>query len=281
MKNEKSDKDPKEIIESSPDNSPLGEFFEGSKLKKYGRFVFAALGSIPWVGGLMAASSALHAETEQNKRNLLVGQWINEHSEKISSLQLTLENIANRLDQFGEEIEERLQDDTYLSLVRQGFRAWDEANTETKRTYVARCLTNAAATKICSDDIIRMFLDWIKKYDEAHFQVIKALYHNKGATRAYIWDEIHGEDVREDSAEADLFKLLIFDLNTGHVLRQIREKNAQGQFLAKRRSSRTGKRSVLQSAFEDTKPYELTELGAQFVHYVMDETVTRIEDNPG
>jgi hypothetical protein len=35
----------------------------------------------------------------------------------------------------------------------------------------------------------------------------------------------------------------------------------------------------MESAFEDTKPYVLTELGKQFVHYTMNEVVTRIEEN--
>jgi hypothetical protein len=33
----------------------------------------------------------------------------------------------------------------------------------------------------------------------------------------------------------------------------------------------------MDSAFEDTKPYVLTELGKQFVHYTMNELVRRIE----
>lgn len=32
----------------------------------------------------------------------------------------------------------------------------------------------------------------------------------------------------------------------------------------------------MESAFEDKKPYMLTELGKQFVHYTMNEVVARI-----
>ena len=32
----------------------------------------------------------------------------------------------------------------------------------------------------------------------------------------------------------------------------------------------------MESAFEDSKPYVLTELGKQFVHYTMNEVVTRL-----
>jgi hypothetical protein len=36
----------------------------------------------------------------------------------------------------------------------------------------------------------------------------------------------------------------------------------------------------MESTFEDTKPYVLTELGKEFVHYTMNEVVTRIGDDP-
>ena len=35
----------------------------------------------------------------------------------------------------------------------------------------------------------------------------------------------------------------------------------------------------MESAFEQTKPYVLTELGKQFVHYTMNEVVTRVGGN--
>ena len=260
----------------------IASVLAGDGKKKYGRFVFAALGSIPWVGGVIAASSALHAEHEQGRINEMVGRWLEEHREKMNSLGSAIQQIAARMDQFegelADEVDRRLNDDQYLTLVRRGFRAWDRSNSSEKRDFIRRSLANAAATRICTDDVVRLFLDWIDKYDEIHFAVIRALYQNRGATRAYIWDQIHGKEVREDSAEADLYKLLISDLSTGHVLRQIRDKNIHGQFLAKRRQSRQPQRTVLESAFENTKPYELTELGSQFVHYVMNEVAPRVGD---
>jgi hypothetical protein len=35
------------------------------------------------------------------------------------------------------------------------------------------------------------------------------------------------------------------------------------------------------SAFEDTKPYVLTELGKQFVHYVMEDVVPQLGGQKG
>jgi len=138
-------------------------------------------------------------------------------------------------------------------------------------------LINAASHRLCTDDVVRMFIKWIDVYSEAHFSVIRCIYKNPGYTRRQIWMEIHGALVREDSAEADLFKLLIHDLSTGHVIRQHREKDYYGNFIRespKPRGRRLG--SALTSAFEDEKQYELTELGVQFVRYTMEGAMPSI-----
>jgi hypothetical protein len=76
-------------------------------------------------------------------------------------------------------------------------------------------------------------------------------------------------------AEADLFKMLIRDLSTGGVIRQHRDTTYDGQFV-KRKAPRKVGPSTLKSAFDDKEPYELTELGKQFVHYTMNEIVPRV-----
>ena len=108
--------------------------------------------------------------------------------------------------------------------------------------------------------------------------VIKVVHQHTGSTRAQIWEKIHGGEVREDSAEADLFKLLIHDLSIGHVIRQHREKDYYGHFI--KPTSRRSSSSIMTSAFEDEKQYELTELGRQFVHYTMNEIVPKIGVGP-
>jgi hypothetical protein len=57
----------------------------------------------------------------------------------------------------GEEIDEKIQSEQYLTLVRKTFRQWDEADTEEKRQLLMQLITNAAGTRICSDDILRLF----------------------------------------------------------------------------------------------------------------------------
>jgi hypothetical protein len=242
------------------------------------KFVLAALGSIPWVGGFLSAAAAYKAEESSIRQDSLQTEWLEEHHNKILKLKAALEEVQRRFDSFGENIEARIQSDEYLSLVRKAFRAWDEAATEEKRRYTANLIVNAAGTRVCSDDVVRLFLDWVDLYHETHFAVIREIFQNPGSSRYEIWTALYGEPPREDSAEADLFKLLIRDLSTGGVVRQERDVNSLGQFVRKtpQRRRRGTAPTTIESAFEDSKPYVLTELGKQFVHYTMNEVVTRI-----
>ena len=99
-----------------------------------------------------------------------------------------------------------------------------------------------------------------------------------GITRAEIWDSINLSRPRDDSSEADLFRYLIRDLSTGGVIRQERETDIDGRFLKRdtRGRSHAAPSRTMESAFEETKPYVLTELGKQFVHYVMEDVVPAI-----
>jgi hypothetical protein len=243
------------------------------------KFILAALGSIPWLGGFLSAAATYKAEEGTLRQDSLQTQWLEEHQRRIELLRDTLDEITRRFESLGDTIEERIQSEEYLALVRQAFRAWDEADTKEKQRYSANIITNAAGTRVCSDDVIRLFLDWLELYHESHFAVIREIYANPGCTRYEIWSNLYGEPPREDSAEADLFKRLIRDLSTGGVIRQERDVNQLGQFVrktpAKRRPGPAP--TTMESAFEDTKPYVLTELGKQFVHYTMNEVVTRLE----
>lgn len=242
------------------------------------KFLMAAIGSIPWVGGFLSAAAAARDAEGDTRRDDLQTRWLDEHQKKIDELGDTLTGIEDRFEKLGPEIEERVQSEEYLSLVRQAFRAWDEADTKEKRRYVANLITNAAGARICSDDVVRLFIDWIELYHEVHFAVIRTIYENPGYTRFEIWTALYGAALpREDSAEADLFKLMIRDLSTGGVVRQERDTDVLGRFVRKQSVRRRGSApTTLESAFEDTKPYVLTELGRQFVHYTMNEVVTRV-----
>lgn len=241
------------------------------------KFVLAALGSIPWVGGFISAAISFKTEEGGVKTNNLQNQWLEEHARKIGLLKNDLEDIVSRFESIGMQIDERIQSEDYLSLVRKAFRTWDDSDTEEKRKYVKNIVANSAGTRLCPDDVIRLFIDWLNLYHEAHFAIIREIYQNPGTTRFEIWDSIYGELPREDSPEADLYRMLIRDLSMGGVIRQDRSTNQSGQFLKKRAPKRKGPVSrTMESSFEETKQYVLTGLGQQFVHYTMNEVVKRI-----
>jgi len=89
-----------------PSHDALLERLSGGRGRKYTRFVMAALGSIPWVGGLIAAAASLSAEKDQQKISDLQRLWLDEHKGKVQELGNTLNDIFGRLDNFGPEVQE-------------------------------------------------------------------------------------------------------------------------------------------------------------------------------
>jgi hypothetical protein len=76
---------------------------------------------------------------------------------------------------------------------------------------------------------------------------------------------------RDDGVELDRHGLGFFrDLSTGGLVRQHRETDWQGNFLAKQTRKGPpppkGAQRYIKSAFDDGEQYELTALGEQFVH---------------
>jgi hypothetical protein len=241
------------------------------------KVILAALSSIPWIGSYLSIAATFKTEERMIKASWLYIQWHEEHEKKFKKLNNTLAEIDRRFILLGDEIEKRTNSEDYLSLVRKSFKVWDDSETDEKKKYVATILSNAAGTKLCSDDVVRLFIDWLKIYNELHFAVIRAIFRVPGITRFEIWVELKDENLpREDSPEADLFKYVIRELSTGGIIRQIRDITSDGHFIKQRLLKKSVRRNTMESAFEDTKQYILTELGKQFVHYTMNNIVDRI-----
>lgn len=243
------------------------------------KLVLAALSSIPWVGILVSAAKDIKSDDDADRQNYLLKLWVEQHQRKLMELGQMFQEVQSRFENFGNEINERIESDVYLALVRKAFRVWDQSNTQDKRRMLGNIVINAGSTRACADDVIRLFIDWTELYNEVHFAVIREIFHNPGSTRFEVWSAIYGELPREDSEQADLFKFLIRDLSTGGVIRQERDVNSLGQFVRKKPMRKRGTPTTLESAFEDSKPYVLTQLGRSFVHYTMNETVTRLSDD--
>lgn len=254
---------------------------ESSKLAKAGQLgLEVGSGLIPFAGGVLSAASSAWSGKDQERVNGFFTHWIQMLRDEFIEKEQTIVEIAQRLDLQDKKIADRMDSKAYQSLLKKAFREWSAAESENKREYVRNILSNAAATNLVSDDVIKLFLDWLKMYSEFHFQVISAVYNTNGISRGGIWEKLGRQPVREDSADADLYKLLIRDLSMGGIIRQHVERDpysgAPIRRATVRRTNGLGPKPPV-SAFDGSESYELTELGQQFVHYAMTDLPIRIE----
>lgn len=259
----------------------LQEPIEGTTPKVVRAGLQVVSGAVPLGGGVISAAAGAWSEYQQEKVNKFFKQWIKMLEDELREKEQTILEIMGRLDMQDEKITKRIESKEYQSLLKKTFREWAGAESEEKRKCIRNILANAAATQLTSDEVIRLFIDWLGTYAELHFKVIAIIYQHQsdGISRGDLWRELGKDEVAENSSEADLFKLLIRDLSTGGVIRQHRDIDYHGNFIPKtpqRRAKGTGPRGFV-SAFDDGESYELTELGKQFVHYAMTDLPLKIE----
>ncbi len=260
----------------SDDDKNLPDKIPASGRGKAGRVVLNTLGAVPFAGGLFSAAAGYWGEKEEEKANEFLRSWIEMIHDEIREKEKTILEITARLDLHDEKISDRITSVSFQSLLKKSFREWPAAESEEKRLLLRNLLSNAAASSISSDDVVRLFIDWLSLYSPFHFEVIAAIYNSNGISRGAIWDKVGRERVPEDSADADLFKLLIRDLSMGSIIRQHRERDYQGNFIRKVPRPKGSSGSTLVSAFDREEGYELTALGQQFVHYAMNEISQKI-----
>ncbi|MGE3993719.1 hypothetical protein [Pseudorhodoplanes sp.] len=268
---------------------PDGDDAENDKNAGRGKWIRGALnaasGAIPFAGGFLAAAAGVWGENEQQQAMDALRAWIKMLEDELREKQRTILEIMARLDMHDQKIAERVMSSEYQSLLKKAFRNWAGTESGKKQEYIRNVLTNAASVRLVDDDVISLFVEWLQKYSELHFAVIGELYRSPGSTRGQIWRNLGKSSVREDSAEADLFRLLIRDLSTGGIIRQHRETDYAGNFIAKQgrktsRATSVNASKQMKSAFDDEERYELTALGEQFVHYAMNEVTVKITYSP-
>ena len=171
---------------------------ESSNVSKFSRGTMQAIGgALPIAGGLFSAIAGAWSEHEQVKVNRLFEHWVRMLEDEIKEKEETIVEIMARLDLQDEAISERVESKFYQSLVKKTFREWSCAESEEKREYIRNILTNAAHCQVSSDDVVRMFIDWINQYSEMHFQVIGAIFNSDGITRgAYSSEVCHPNHVK-------------------------------------------------------------------------------------
>ncbi|HEY8964642.1 MAG TPA: hypothetical protein VIN59_09300 [Alphaproteobacteria bacterium] len=263
--------------DSSEDNKDIDSSSTSKKLARAGMQV--AGGVIPFVGGILSAAAGAWSEAEQEKINKVFQQWLQMLENELRDKAKTIVEIMARVDMQEEKVKQRIESEEYQSIMKKAFHKWSNIDSESKRVKVRNLLSHAAVASLTSDDVVKMFLDWLNSYSDFHFEVIGEIYRNNPISRGKIWSNLGKSPVAENSAEADLYKLLIRDLSTGGVIRQQRAVDGYGNFIKKERPKTNfkGTDNKMKSAFDHEELYELTELGQQFVHYAMTEIVPRIE----
>lgn len=269
---------PVEGIVLSQKEQAVLEQITGGNWKKYGRVAMAAMGGVPWIGSILSAAATLSAENEQGKTNHLLYLWVREHEDKLRQLISDMQLVFARLESFGDEIKERIESPEYLNLVRKTFRTWNEADSMEKRDMLRKVITNAGGSAIVGDDILRLFIELVGKFNELHFRIIRDVYTNPEITSYELGINLFGEIPPDNSAKADLFKLLMHDLNMSDLVRLPRDSDSTGKYVRATREKKPSNPSrYLKTPFDPNKKQVLTELGKEFVHYVMTELALQIE----
>ena len=260
--------------EKSPPKIP-----KANKKNKAIRGGLSVPGAIPFIGGIFSAAADAWSEKEQEHINQILEQWLQHFEQELREKGQTILEIMARLDMQEEKVRDRVGSQEFQLLVKKAFQNWSRIDTDYKRIKVRNLLSNAAATDVVSDDVVRLFLDWIDIYSDFHFQVMGVIANNAPIGRGEIWNALGRPHVREDSADADLYRLLIRDLSMGGVIRQERATDAYGNFVRKstKGQKRSAGSSTMKSAFDDDERYVLTDLGRQFIHYAMTEIPPKIE----
>lgn len=246
------------------------------KLDKKAQKALAYLSGIPSPEEEALVEAVRLSEEEDIEFNRLLSVWLKLQEDEVGEIGRTLIEVLQKLEVDTKKVRERIESPEYLKLVRKSFRNWSAAESEEKRVLVRNLLVNAVSRATSPSFILLMFIDWLDKYSDEHFKLIREVYKAlpDGLTRKEMWRRLHlnKEVPPEDSAEADMFKMLVLDLSTGYVIRQPREKDFYGNFVRARSTPAIAAPVEARiSAFDDTKKYVLTELGRQFVYYTIEE----------
>jgi hypothetical protein len=79
------------------------------------KFVLAALGSLPLVGGFVSAAVSYKTEEGTVRTDNLQTQWLEEHARKIVELMRSLAEVSQRFESLGPKIDARIQSEEYWS----------------------------------------------------------------------------------------------------------------------------------------------------------------------
>jgi hypothetical protein len=235
------------------------------------------------VGAGVDVGLGLFNDKQQEEKNQLFAACLREQAAGLNKVKDLVMGVVVRIPLDEDAVADRVESEPYQALVRRAFSNWSRGEPEEKRQIIRRLLCHAATLPQLDEVLFRLFFDWARRYGELHWRVIQVLRQHGQLTRLEIWELMGGQRCRDDSAEADVFKCLIMDLNFGHLIVQVKKKTADGRSLKAPRPTGPLRAAspYMKSAFDDEKDYELTAVGKLFVHYTMTEYVPKLGAGPG
>lgn len=237
-------------------------------------------GSIAFIAGIggafVQAGMSIQNDESQHATNKLHSACIKEVADTLAELQGTIGQILVSIAASDEEFAARVEDPNYVQLVRKAFTGWSRGQSSEKREIIRRLLSRAADAQNPDYPVFNLFFDWVSRYNELHFRLIRSLKEQGKATKLQIWEGMGGQRVKDDSAEADVFGCLFNDLNLGHIVRKAGGRDAAtGRKLRASRAPRSSS-PLLKSVLDNTTPQELTAVGELFIHYAMEELIDKL-----
>lgn len=115
-------------------------------------------------------------EQEEAIATEFLRNWISMIQDEIKEKEKTIIEIMSRVDMHDKAIQERITSDGFQSLLKKSFREWPAAESEEKRVLLRNLLSNAAASQVSSDGVVRLFLDWLNTYSPFHFEFMATVY---------------------------------------------------------------------------------------------------------
>lgn len=227
-------------------------------------------------GAFVQAGMSVQNDESQNETNKLHSACIKELGETVGELKDVIGQILESITTSDEEFAAKVEDPNYVELVRKAFSGWSRGQSKEKREIIRRLLSRAADAQNPDYPVFNLFFDWLSRYNELHFRLIRSLKEQGKATKFQIWEGMGGERVKDDSAEADVFGCLFNDLNLGHIVRKAGGRDpATGRRLKATRAPRSSS-PLLKSVLDNQTPQELTAVGELFIRYAMDELIDKL-----
>ena len=167
------------------DNSEEPDVPSGSVGKRVVRAGLQAVGgAIPLVGGLLSAAISAWSEHEQDHVNKVFKQWLQMLEDELREKAKTIVEVMARVDSNDEKTRKRIELDEYQTILKKAFRNWSNIDLRSKTAKNQKSLGQCRCRRVlASDDVVKLFLDWIDLYSDFHFEVIGEIYRNRHITR--------------------------------------------------------------------------------------------------